>query len=191
MPLIIRSRLLSAIGCVLLAIPGLAGCNRDRSVQAAQEAAQPPNATPAEQDFMRKIAEMDLSDIDMARLALQKSANPEVRDFANMIQSDLTASLENLSSLMKDKGVSQPKIASPDARQDANRMAALTGAEFDREFVNLMVADDQKAVDMCRHLTGIAMDPGVKKYAEDLMPKLEMHLEKGQRLQSKLFRTTL
>jgi putative membrane protein len=190
MRLITRNRRLTAIGCVLLAIPGLAGCNRDRTVEAAQEAAQPPAATPAEQDFMRKIAEMDLSDIDMARLALQKSANPEVRDFADTIQRDLTASLEDLSSLMKAKGVSQPKIASPEARQDANRMAVLTGAEFDREFVNLIVADDQKAVDMSRHLIGIAMDPDVKKYAENLMPKLEMHLEKGQRLQSKLFRTT-
>jgi putative membrane protein len=190
MRLIPRSRLLTAIGCVLLAIPGLAGCDRDRSVQAAQEAAQPPTATPAEQDFMRKTAEMALSDIDMARLALQKSANPDVRDFANTIQSDLKASLEDLSGLMRDKGVSQPKVASPDARQDANRMAALTGPEFDREFVNLIVADDQKAVDMGRHLIGIAIDPDVKKYAEDLMPKLEMHLEKGQRLQSKLFHAT-
>jgi putative membrane protein len=193
MRLMTRNRLLTAIGCILLAIPGLVGCNRDRGVQAAQGAEQenrPPSVTPAEQDFMRKTAETNLSDIDMARLALQKSGNSDVRDFANMIQSDLTAALVDLSDLMKDKGVSQPKTASADARQDVDRMAGLAGPEFDREFVNMMVADQQKAVQMFRDQIGIAMDAGVKQYAKDLLPKLEMHLEKAQRLQSKLFRAT-
>jgi putative membrane protein len=178
------------MGGILLAVVGLAGCS-DRGVEAAQEVAQenrPLSATPAEQDFMRKTAAMNLSDIDMARLALQKSHNPDVRDFANMIQSDLTAALEDLSDLMKDKGVSQPKTASADARQDADRMAALMGPEFDREFINMMVADRQKAVEMFRDQIGIAMDADLKRHAEDLLPKLEMHLEKAQRLQSKLFR---
>jgi putative membrane protein len=160
-------------------------------VEAAQEAAQEnrlPSVTPAEQDFMRKTTEMNLSDIDMARLALQKSQNSDVRDFANMIQSDLTTALGDLSELMKDKGVSQPKIASAEARQDADRMAALEGPEFDREFINMMVADRQKGVEMFRDQIGIAMDADVKQYAEDRLPKLEMHLEKAQRLQSKLFR---
>jgi putative membrane protein len=126
----------------------------------------------------------------MARLALQKSGNSDVRDFANMIQSDLTAALVDLSDLMKDKGVSQPKIASADARQDTARMAGLEGPEFDREFINMMVADQQKAVQMFRSQIGIAMDADVKQFAENLLPKLEMHLEKAQRLQSKLFRAT-
>ena len=188
-----RNQLLTAIGCILLAVPCLAGCNRDRNVEAAPEAGQEnrlPSVTPAEQDFMRKTTEMNLSDIDIARMALQKSHNSDVRGFANMIQSDLTAALEDLSGLMKDKGVSQPKIASADARQDADRMAALEGPEFDREFINMMVADRQKAVEMFRDQISIAMDADVKQYAEHLLPKLEMHLEKAQRLQSKLFRAT-
>jgi putative membrane protein len=189
MRLMTRDRLLTAIGCILLAIPGLAGCNRDRGVEAAQEN-RTPSVTPAAQDFMRKATETDLSDIDMARLALQKSHNSDVRDFASMIQNDLTAALKDLSDLMKDKGVSQPKIAPADARQDAGRMAGLAGPEFDREFINTMVADQQKAVEMFRDQIGIAMDADVKQYAEGRLPKLEMHLEKAQRLQSKLFRAT-
>ena len=33
----------------------------------------------------------------------------------------------------------------------------------------------------------MAQTPDVKKYAEDMLPRLEMHLQKAQRLQSKLF----
>ena len=61
------------------------------------------------------------------------------------------------------------------------------GAEMDREFANTMVTDHQKAIEMFRDQINIAQSSDVKKYAEDLLPELEMHLEKAQKLQSKLF----
>ena len=169
-----------------LSILGLSACNRGGGVQAARED-RPPNATPAEQDFMMKTAQADLSAIDIAGLAMQKSQNSDVKDFANMIQSDHTNAIEDLTDLMKDKNVSQPSTMTPQAKMDIEKMTGLSGAEFDREFVNMMVADHQKMVEMFRDQAAIAQNPDVKKYAEDLLPKLEMHLEKAQKLQSKLF----
>jgi putative membrane protein len=180
-------RHLTLTSCILLAIFALQGCRRDRNVEAAREN-RPPSASPAAQDFMMKTAEADLSEIDMARLALQTSSNAEIRDYAKMIQSEHTTALEALRDLMKDKGVSQPQVASADARQDIRGMSGLSGPEFDREFINTMVADHQKAVDSFHDQIAITQDPDVMKYAEDLSPRLKMHLEKAERLQSKLFR---
>ncbi len=70
---------------------------------------------------------------------------------------------------------------------EIEKMTELSGTDFDREFANMMVADHQKAVEMFRDLLNIAENPDVKKYAGDLLPKLEMHLEKAQKLQSTLF----
>ena len=174
--------------CLMMALSvlGLGACNRGGGVQAARED-RPPNATPAEQDFMMKATQAHLSDMDMARLAMQKSENSDVRDFANMIQRDHTNAVEDLTDLMKDKNVSQPSTLTPEAKLDIEKMTGLSGAEFDREFVNMMVSDHQKAVEMFRDIASIAQNPDIKKYAEDLLPKLEMHLEKAQKLQSKLF----
>ena len=167
---------------------GLSACNRN-SVQAAREDGRgnAPEATPAEQDFMMKAAQANLAEVDMARIAMQKSQNPDVKDFANMIDKDHTSALEDLTDLMQQKGMSQPNILSPDAKTDIEKMTALSGFEMDREFVNTMVADHQKAIEMFRDHINIAQSPDVKKYAEDLLPQLEMHLEKAQKLQSKLF----
>jgi putative membrane protein len=156
-------------------------------VEAAGNDRQQPSATPAEQDFMIKTAQMNLAEIDMARIAMQKSQNPEVKDFANMIQSDHTDALEDLRDLMRDKGMSLPSVLSPEAKADIEKMTALSGPEMDREFVNTMVADHQKAIEMFRDQVNIAQSPHVRKYAEGLLPKLEMHLEKAQKLQSRLF----
>jgi putative membrane protein len=168
-----------------LTLCGLPACNRDRDVHAAGETQ--PDGTPAEQDFMMKASQANLAEIDMARIALEKTDNSDVRDYANMIQSDHTSALKDLADLMKDKNVSQPRTLAPETQQDISRMSNLTGPEFDREFMNMMVSDHQKAVEMFRDQQTIAQNADVKDYVEDLLPKLEMHLDKAQRLQSKLF----
>lgn len=165
----------------------LNGCNRNRTVEAAREDRQQPSATPAEQDFMIKAAQANLAEIDMARIIMQKSQNKDLRDFANMIQSDHTDALEDLTDLMRDKGMSPPNTLSPEIKVDIEKMTALSGPDLDREFANAMVADHQKALEMFRDQANIAQSPDVRKYAEDLIPKLEMHLEKAQKLQSRLF----
>src|ERR1051326_9247 len=136
---------------------------------------------------MMKAAQANLGEIDLARIVMQKSQNSDVKDFANMIEKDHTEALEDLTDLMKSKGMSQPNLLSPDTKTDIEKMTALSGAEMDREFVNTMVADHQKAIGMFRDQANIAQSPDVKKYVEDQLPKLEMHLEKAQKLQSKLF----
>jgi putative membrane protein len=179
-------RLLKVGLIVLAATLSFSACNRDRSVEAAR-GDQQPDATPAEQNFMMKAAQANLSEIDMARLAMQKSQNSDVKDFANMIQSDHSNALEDLTDLMRDKGMSPSNTLDPDTKADIEKMTALSGPELDREFANSMVADHQKAIEMFRDQVNIAQAPEVKKYAEKLLPKLEMHLEKAQKLQSKLF----
>jgi len=169
-----------------LALWGLTACNRDRGVHAADEN-QPPAVTPAEQDFMMKASEANLAEIDMARIALEKSDNSDVRDYANMIRSDHTSALKDLADLMKQKNVSQPRTLAAETQQDINRMSNLTGPDLDREFMNMMVSDHQKIVEMFRDQQAIVQNADVKDYVDDFLPELEMHLDKAQRLQSKLF----
>src|SRR5215470_16579707 len=117
----------------LLAASGLTACNRDRTVEAARESA-PPSVTPAEQNFMVKATQANVGEIDMARMALQKSDNKDVKDYANMIQRDHKNALDDVTDLMKDKNVQQPITVPVETQQDISRMNNLTGSEFDREF---------------------------------------------------------
>src|SRR5438874_2577995 len=110
------------LGLILLvATLSFNACSRNRTVEAAR-GDQQPAATPAEQDFMMKAAQANLSEIDMARLALQKSQNPDVKDFANMIQSDHTNALEDLADLMRDRGMSPPNALTSEIKMDIEKM---------------------------------------------------------------------
>ena len=174
---------------LVVAALSVAACNRGDNVEAAREKRQ-PTVTPAEQEFLMKAADANLSKIDVARLAMHKSQNSDVKDFANMIQSDGASALEDLTDLMNEKGLSLPNTLSPEMKTEIETMTALSGAELDREFANMMVAQHEKEIGMYHDQLEIAQTPDVRKYAEDLLPRLEMHLEKAQRLQSKLFGET-
>ncbi|PYR97962.1 MAG: hypothetical protein DMG15_03805 [Acidobacteria bacterium] len=49
---------------------------------------------------------------------------------------------------MNDKGVSLPNTLTPEMKAEIETMTALSGAELDREFTNIMVAQHQKEVEM-------------------------------------------
>ena len=134
-----------------------------------------------------KAAQANIGEIDVARVALQKSDNKDVKDYANMIQSDHKNTLEDLTDLMIDKNVQPPKTVAAETQQDMNRMNSLTGPEFDREFANKMVSDHEKAVELFRDHQAIAQNADVKKYVNDVLPRLEMHLDKARQLQAKQF----
>src|SRR5215510_6662105 len=86
----------------VLSLCGLTACSRDRGVEAARDNVT-PSVTPAEQDFMMKVAQGQMGEIEIARIALKKSTNTDVKDFANMIERDHTSALNTLAALMKDK----------------------------------------------------------------------------------------
>jgi putative membrane protein len=87
---------------------------------------------------------------------------------------------------MQEKNVSQSRIPPPEMSQEMDKLSSLSGSDFDREYVNMMVEKHQKAVGMFKDQTN-ARNPDVRAFATDLLPTIEMHLEKAHSLQSQLF----
>jgi len=170
----------------LMLVWSLAGCNRGHGVEAADEN-RTETLLQSEQDFMTKAWQANTAELDMARIAHEKSGNTDVRDFANMIETDHKSALEDLTDLMKDNDLPEPKTIVAATQQDINRMERLTGPEFDREFVNMMVTEHQNTVEMFRDQQSTAQNGDLRNYVDSVLPVLEMHLDKARQLQSKLF----
>jgi len=172
------------LGFLLVTI-GVTACSRERGVEAASESIG-ASVSQADVNFMTKATDANLAEINMARMALERSSDKDVKDFANMIQRDHNDALENLTDLMRDNNVPEPKNLAAEQRNVIHSMTSLSGPSFDREFANTMVADHEKAVEMFREEQANAQNPDLKKYVNDVLPKLEMHSEKSRELQSKL-----
>jgi len=183
-----RSLRVLTLALGLLAIAILPACNRGTAavVEAASED-EPATYVQSDEDFLVKAAQANLSEIDMARAAMKNSQNSDVKNFANMIQSDHQDAQKDLTDLMRAKAIAPPGAPTREAKAELDRMSALSGSEFDREFANAMVSDHEKAVEIYRDELNIARNAEVRDYADHVLPELELHLEKAQQLQSRLF----
>ena len=169
---------------LVFALTTFSAC-RGRTVEAAHE--NQSAITHADQNFMMKAAQLDSAEIGMARMALEKSANNDVKDYAHMINMDHKTALDDLKDLMIQDNVQLSKGLPSDIQGDIDRMSSLTGSEFDREFINMMVADHQKVLEIFTDEESNTENEDVKKYIQDSQPILEMHLDKARQLQAKLF----
>jgi len=176
------------------------GCQRSNedNVQAARE--NPSTATEdrggkaalsaADSQFIKEAEQDNIKERSIGRVVAQKSTNKDVKGYAQMLVDDHTKALNKLVDLMKDNGMPQP-AGLPEAKHEAEaKLSSLNGPAFDREFVNSMVQDHQKAVAKFEQEQNTAQNQSVKDYAKDILPKLREHLKKAEDLQSKLGRTS-
>jgi putative membrane protein len=181
----------------LMAVFNTACQRNDNGVQAAREDKMAPAGTSdknmmsaEDQNIATKIEESHQGEVDLARWAKDHASNSDVKDYADMIADDHTSAMKDLNNLMQDKhAAGAPEQKPAEARADLSKLENLSGPEFDRQFMNMMVTDHQKTIDNLRNFQMQAQNPDLKDYINDLIPKVQKHLEKAQDLQSKMTQT--
>ena len=136
---------------------------------------------------MTRAAQAHLADLYMASVGQMHSKSGAVKSYAEMILKEREQSLHDLTMLMQGKNIAPPDTFDDETKEDIDRMASLSGSEFDREFINMMVADHQRTLELFRSVSLTAHDTDVQDYVDGMIPKLDKHLRKAQELQSKLF----
>ena len=68
------------------------------------------------------------------------------------------------------------------------RLSGLSGAQFDREYIDAMVAGHREAVGLFEKQTGAAKstDADTTKLAQELLPTIKRHLEQAEQIQKSL-----
>lgn len=74
----------------------------------------------------------------------------------------------------------------PDADAMYQQLQGLSGAEFDRAFVDGMIVDHEKTIAMYEAQANAAADSPVKALAVETLPTLRRHLEAAQELKASL-----
>ena len=172
----------------VLTLLGTTACRRNQEdrVQAAGEDRSTAVLSPADKHFMMEAEKANVDERAVGRLALQKSQNSEVRDYAQDLVDDHSKALENLVKLMQKQGVNQPSTLKESESQPVSKLQNLSGAEFDREFLSIMVKDHEKAIQKFQNEANTGQDKDVKDYASDMESTLQKHLDRAKELQSKL-----
>ena len=131
-------------------------------------------------------------DIDAGKLALARSRNEAVRQFANTMVTDHSAVNQQAAALAgrlqvtpKDNAVSQSlQAGASDARKSLDR---LDGTAFDRAYMDREVAYHQAVLDALDGLLiPAAENSELKKLLVDVRPAIASHLDHAKRVRAAL-----
>jgi putative membrane protein len=136
--------------------------------------------------FWNDAAQAGMAEVMLGNLALQKSANDEIKRFAQKIVDDHTAAGNELKDLAATKGATLPTELSAKQKTIYDKLDGLSGAEFDKEFVKVMVKDHEKAVGLFQKQADKGIDAEVKAFAAKTLPVLQGHLEMAKAMNDKL-----
>lgn len=126
--------------------------------------------------FLSGTYQAGLAEIGLSQLALQKSSNAEVKQFAQRMIDDHTQGNNQIAGVAQSKSVSLP--SSPTAEQQAvlDELSGLSGADFDKAYMDQNVIAHVKVVRQTRQQSQQGKDADVKNLAQTLLPVLASHL---------------
>ena len=123
-----------------------------------------------------------MSEVQLGELAKGKATNKGVKDFAAMLAADHSKANEELKSLAGQKGVELPSDIEVGQKMSREKLDQLSGAEFDKEFVEQMIKDHKKTIDLFEDASKEVKDADVKSFADKTLPTLRGHLQQVEAL---------
>ena len=179
---------LSLIFAIAAASLGFQACNEKKkdgtdSVENANDAndLKEQKGTGAEDDdgdFAVKAANGGILEMETARLAREKAQSSDVKAFAAMIMSDHQKANDELKSLAGRKNITLPARLGEDDQKHVDELAKLSGAAFDKKYVELMVDDHETDVKLFKEAADDSNDADLKAFAAKTLPTMQKHLER-------------
>ncbi|MDR6762235.1 putative membrane protein [Flavobacterium sp. 2755] len=137
-------------------------------------------------EFLVDQAEINLAEIEIGKLAQQKSSNAEVKKFGKMLVDEHTKSASEVSALAKAKNFTLPSSLTEEGQEEYNKLNEKTGLDFDKKFADMMIDGHQKAIDKLQKAVKDAHDEDVKLWATNNIAGLTAHLEHAKLLKQNL-----
>src|SRR3954468_3820713 len=94
--------------------------------------------------FSELAAAGGLAEVDLGKLATQKTQNASVRQFGDMMVKDHSPANDRLSVLAKRSNVPLPSELDPEHKLMRTQLERLSGAQFDVAYMQGQIVDHQK-----------------------------------------------
>jgi putative membrane protein len=144
-------------------------------------AADAESAVPGSSVFVKTAAQAGMTEVELGKIALSKSENAEVREFAQRMVKDHTKANSELAAIAAGKGILAPKALDAEHQAMVDSLKVKSGAEFDREYSRHMNMDHNKAVALFESATK-SPDADLAKFAQKTLPTLKEHKEMAEKL---------
>jgi len=131
----------------------------------------------ADADFSTKAAVGGMTEVALGKLALEKSSNAKIKDFATMMVTDHGKANAELMAIAKAKNITLPADVDADHQKKMDELKQKTGADFDKAYVDAMVDGHKKTLTLMQDEAKDGKDADLKAFAAKTAPTVQMHLD--------------
>lgn len=125
-----------------------------------------------------------MAEVQTAQLAQQKTASPQIKQFASRMIGDHTKANDELQQIGRQANVTLP--SQPDQKEMATeqKLRGLNGASFDQAYPQEELRDHQEDVSLFQKEATSGNDPALKGFEQKTLLVLQQHLQMAQSLNS-------
>jgi putative membrane protein len=131
-------------------------------------------------DFIKDAAQGGMMEVELGKIAAEKASSDQVKQFGKRMQDDHSKANNELKKLASDIGVQLSGTLDKKHQGKVDKLAKLSGADFDRKYMLEMVSDHKTDVKEFQKEADKGKDPDVKKWAGQTLPTLKEHLQLAQ-----------
>ena len=149
-------------------------------------------SVPTDAQIAMIVVVADTVDVDYGKLAVKKTSNQAVKEFAETMVRDHTAVNDKAIALAKKLGVTPEasdtsKSLKSDGKKELAKLKALTGAEFDKAYVDNEVSYHEAVIGLLdKTLIPNTRNAELKSLLESGRPIFVAHLAHAKKLQASL-----
>jgi putative membrane protein len=136
--------------------------------------------------FLVDVAEINIEEIQLGRLAQAKSTKKEVKDLGKMMEDEHTKSLNELKELASKKGISIPTAPTEEVKDEYEKLSNKKESEFNEEYCEKMVKGHKDAIDKVEKVATESNDNDIKAWAAETLPTLKKHLDHAMTCQGNI-----
>lgn len=132
--------------------------------------------------FYTEAAQSGMAEVMLGNLALEKSQNEQIRQFAQQMVTDHMNANNELKELAATKNITLPAAVSNKHQSAYNKLNGMNGNDFDKAFLKQMVKDHESAVKLFQKQSDKGDDTDTKVFAAKTLPTLQAHLQMARNM---------
>ena len=152
-------------------------------LMAQKHSAKMAGAAMTDQQFVDFAGQTDMVEANLGQLAQTNASSQDVKDYGQMLVTDHTQDMGNLSTAAQQAGLTVPTAI--DTKNNDTMIGPfqkLKGKAFDRKYIQEMIAGHTKAIAIYKKEATDATNDAIKTYAQNAIPVLQKHLDGAKAL---------
>jgi putative membrane protein len=137
-------------------------------------------------NFATAAANGGMTEVALGKLALTKTANLAIKDFATMMVTDHGKANDELMAIAKKKNISLPAEPDSSSMKKKDELMKKMGTDFDKAYVSAMIDGHKKTLDLMNDEAKNGKDADLKDFAAKTAPIVKIHLDAIEKIKKNM-----